>query len=119
MPRKKVRKSTESFFEMLEGDSKGTAIALRDLVRATAPHLTETLMMGVPTWVGNDVVVYLAEYTRHFNLGFRHGAELHDSSGLLEGTGKGMRHVKVAKGAQIPKKQLAILIRNAVTLDRP
>jgi len=31
----------------------------------------------------------------HVNLGFYHGASLNDPAGLLEGTGKKLRHVKV------------------------
>ena len=35
----------------------------------------------------------------YVNVGFFHGAALDDPAGLLEGTGKRMRHVKAAPGA--------------------
>jgi hypothetical protein len=39
---------------------------------------------------------YIAVYAAHINLGFYHGATLSNPSGILEGTGKGLRHVKVS-----------------------
>jgi hypothetical protein len=38
---------------------------------------------------------YLAPQRDRVNLGFFHGSDLPDSDGLLEGTGKELRHVKV------------------------
>ena len=47
---------------------------------------------------------YIAVYASHINLGFYHGALLRDSSGILEGTGKGLRHIKISSlaGAKNP-----------------
>jgi hypothetical protein len=42
---------------------------------------------------------YIAVYAAHINLGFYHGASLDDSTGILEGTGKGLRHVKISSVA--------------------
>jgi len=115
--RKPPDAGTDAFFADLDPESRTTALALRDLVRRAAPNLRETLKMGVPHWVGNGWVCYIAIYTRHVNLGFYHGAEIRDTAGLLEGTGKGMRHVKVAKGAAIPRRALATLVQKAAALD--
>lgn len=38
---------------------------------------------------------YIAPMKRHVNLGFYYGSELPDPDGLLEGTGKLLRHVKL------------------------
>jgi hypothetical protein len=38
-------------------------------------------------------------FTAHVNVGFFRGAELSDPNGLLQGTGKFMRHVKLRPGA--------------------
>ena len=42
-----------------------------------------------------DGCLYLAPQRGRVNLGFYHGASLADPAGLLEGTGKALRHVKV------------------------
>jgi len=44
----------------------------------------------------SEAYVYIAPWTEDYiNLGFYRGASLKDSRGLLEGTGKAMRHIKV------------------------
>jgi Domain of unknown function (DU1801) len=52
----------------------------------------------------------------HVNLGFFRGAELDDSNGLLEGTGKGMRHVKIRIPGDIKRRELAIILKQAAGL---
>jgi len=50
------------------------------------------------------------------NLQFHGGASLPDPSGLLEGTGRAMRHVKVASTKDVERSGLAKLIREAARL---
>ena|SRR2546425_13063640 len=110
-------KSTAPYFRGLPPPTRATALAARDLVRTAAPKLVETVCMGVPHWGGNNWVVYIAEYSSHVNLGFHKGARIKDTTGLLEGTGKGLRHVKLPIGKPIPEKKLATLVRKAVAID--
>lgn len=87
--------------------------AVRAFVREHAPDLQERLYMDVPSYWGSDALLYLADYSKHINLGFNRGAHLPDPHGLLEGTGKNLRHVKL-RGAADLTPQLAQLIRAAV-----
>ena len=43
-------------------------------------------------------------------MGFFHGASFEDPAGLLEGTGKRMRHVKLKPGSELNTAALAALI---------
>ncbi len=53
-------------------------------------------------------------YSRsHVNVGFFHGAALPDPAGLLQGTGKFMRHVKLRPGISINAAALTELIDTA------
>lgn len=52
-------------------------------------------------------------YTAHINVGFFRGVDLPDPSGLLEGTGRIMRHVKLRPGAAIDAAALSALITAA------
>jgi hypothetical protein len=52
-------------------------------------------------------------FTAHVNVGFFLGAQLADPAGLLEGTGKSMRHVKLRPGDDIDREALAALIQAA------
>jgi hypothetical protein len=47
------------------------------------------------------------------NIGFYQGAALPDPAGLLEGSGKRMRHVKLRWGGKVDEAALAALIAAA------
>jgi hypothetical protein len=56
---------------------------------------------------------YIAPFKAHVNLGFMRGRELHeyhDPSGLLEGTGKNLRHVKLRSPADVDRPALRDLL---------
>jgi hypothetical protein len=56
---------------------------------------------------------YVNVFKSHVNVGFFLGAELDDPAGLLQGTGRRMRHVKVKPGASMNSAALSALIRAA------
>jgi hypothetical protein len=47
---------------------------------------------------GKTPFAYVDVFRSHTNVGFFYGAHLDDPAGLLEGTGKNMRHVKLRPG---------------------
>ena len=89
----------------------------RDLLRSAAPALREGLKWGAPNWSGNSNVCGLGAFSTHVDLFFFFGAKLDDPHGLLEGAGKGMRHVKLFPGAKIGEAGIRELIERAVALD--
>lgn len=56
---------------------------------------------------------YVAAFKVHVNVGFFRGAHLPDPAGLLQGTGKHMRHVKIRPGQAIAGAALEALIEAA------
>ena len=86
--------------------------ALRD----AGPDVVEMLHDGHPTaCVGDAAFAYVNVFSAHTNVGFFQGAELHDPAGLLTGTGKFMRHVKIKPGVAVDEPALHELIREAYT----
>jgi hypothetical protein len=66
------------------------------LLRACGPDVRETMHDGWPTaCVDDSAFAHVAEYSKHISFYFFFGAFLEDPSGLLEGTGKRGRHVKI------------------------
>jgi hypothetical protein len=59
--------------------------------------------------VGDAPFGYVNVFKTHVNIGFFFGAELEDSTGLLQGTGRRMRHVKVQPEAQLDDAALSAL----------
>jgi hypothetical protein len=85
-----------------------------EAMRACGADVRELLHDGHPTaCVGEAAFGYVNAFTAHVNVGFFAGAALHDPDGLLEGTGKFMRHIKLAPGRALDAVALEKLIRSA------
>ena|SRR6202040_1213954 len=92
------------------------AIAQRwfEVMRDCGDDVREILHDGHPTaCVADAAFAYVNAFTGHVNVGFFRGAELADPSGLLEGTGRNMRHVKLRPDRQVDAKALKELIDTA------
>ena len=87
-----------------------------DVMRTCGDDVRELLHDGHPTACVDDAAFgYVNAFTAHVNVGFFLGAELPDPSGLLEGTGKFMRHVKLRPESHVDATALMKLIEAAYT----
>jgi Domain of unknown function (DU1801) len=80
------------------------------------------LLYGPTEKVIKDGVCLVSVFLRHVNLGFFHGADLSDPSGILKGTGKGMRHFSLKQLPDLGRPEIRAYIREARTragLKRP
>ena len=108
----------DKFIRQMPDEQQEIARILRKLIRTTAKSLHETTKWGYPCYVGKGKVCSIMPYPDHVNLALFQGAKLDDPDGLLEGTGKGMRHVKIWSAKDIHKRAVTDLIRSAVSLDQ-
>src|ERR1700687_3342882 len=87
-----------------------------EAMRACGDDVQELLHDGHPTaCVGDAAFAYVNAFKAHVNVGFFRGAEIADPEGLLEGTGKFMRHVKLRPGSNVNATALRKLIDTAYT----
>ena len=85
-----------------------------NVMRECGDDVRELLHDGQPTaCVGDAAFAYVDAFRAHVNVGFFRGAELPDPARLLEGTGKRMRHVKLAPGRDVDAAALTQLIAAA------
>jgi hypothetical protein len=61
-----------------------------------------------------DEVFYISSHKAHVNLGLLDGAELPDPQGIMEGTGKRLRHVKLHKLEDADNPALRALMETAL-----
>ena len=98
---------------------RAVANELRKLVRKTVPEAREAVNpWGIPMFELNGALCLLMVGKEHVTFGFPRGASLSDPEGLLEGTGKNMRHVKLREVAQVGDANLRRLIAEAAALNR-
>ena len=85
-----------------------------EVMRACGADVRELLHDGHPTaCVGDAAFAYVNAFKAHVNVGFFLGAEIADPDGLLEGTGKFMRHVKLRPERDVDARALLQLIDTA------
>lgn len=85
-----------------------------DALRRCGDDVRELLHDGCPTACVEDAAfAYVNIFKAHVNVGFFHGTALADPEGLLEGTGKFMRHVKLRPETEIDSAALSALIDTA------
>ena len=118
MPSSRRRaKDVDQLIREIEAPQREVARALRRLILETGAELQEKQMYGVPWYRGKNYVFAIAAHTHHTNLEFYRGTSLRDPAGLLEGTGKNLRHVKVHTVAEAKDPRLKGLLLEALEFD--
>jgi hypothetical protein len=93
--------------------------ALRKLMKKAAPSLTESVKWGNGVWLGQEwPVSFLHAKDDHLQFGFFAGTAVLDPKGLLQGSGKHVKHIKVYKLGDIDEAAFGRLIRQAVKHER-
>ncbi len=84
------------------------------VMRESGDDVRELMHDGCPVACVEDAPFgYVNAFKAHVNVGFFHGAALQDPAGLLEGSGKYMRHVKLKPGVVSDSAELGRLIDEA------
>jgi len=60
-----------------------------------------------------DGILHIAIYSKHVNLGFNDGASLNDPLGILQGSGKVIRHITMKASEDLERPELRAYIRRA------
>ena len=117
-----------TFDELLAGvepDLAAIARRLRAMIRGVDVSTVETVRLGdnAATYgVGpkkmTDGYAYIMPMRGYINLGFHQGAVLADPKRLLEGTGEGLRHVKVRSLAEAERTSVRALVAAALARRR-
>ena len=121
--------AAQGTFSELLADVEPTLAAiarrLRTIIRAVDRNTVETVRLGdnAATYgIGprkmTDGYAYIMPKRGYVNLGFYQGALLKDPAGLLEGTGKGLRHVKIYSLADANRRAVRALLAQALARRR-
>ncbi len=97
-------------------------LALRDVVLDEAPQAIESLSMGYALAIGfsftgkplKDGFCHIVAYSSHVNLGFNRGALLPDPDGILEGSGKSIRHIRIRSHDDLDRPLLRRFLQLAI-----
>jgi hypothetical protein len=71
------------------------------------------LLYGATEHVIADGICNLGVFARHVILGFPRGVDLDDPAGVLQGTGKAMRHITLKKLSDLDRREIRPYLRQA------
>ena len=71
------------------------------------------LLYGATDRVIKDCVCSIGVFRKHVTLAFQHGTDLDDPRGVLEGTGKAMRHMILRKLSELDRPEVRRFLRQA------
>lgn len=90
--------------------------AVAGLVSKVAPGAVQTIKWAQPVFELGGPFAFVRPAAKHVTFGFWRGAEMKDPTGVLEGDGSRMKHIKL-KSAELDEKLLGGFIREAVALN--
>ena len=114
-----ISKAFDACIQRGNAKLKPVADELRQLVKKTVHESRETLNpWGIPSFDFHGPFCFLMVGKNHVTFGFSRGTSLPDPAGLLAGTGKNLRHVKLKDVEQLRAAPLLQLILDAAALNR-
>jgi hypothetical protein len=109
-----------NFLSSLPGEKRKLAEIVRRTVLQADKKIEEKIKWGNLTFIKNGkniAFVYTYDKAQYINFGFLKATSLKDPKGLFQGTGKGMRHVKIYSENDIDNKQFTAWVKEAVQLE--
>ena len=112
------KKSFDDWLVEVDTRLRPLAVELRRMLLEAGPDLRESIKWGKPCFEKKVRIFYIASQSdKYVTLGLWQGALLPNPDGLIEGTGKRMRHVKIRSLEDLEAPALGRIIRQAVELD--
>ena len=120
------RHELQAFLASVPPESWDLVVALREVVRRSAPDAEESLLWGGLSyhrpWIGGRVkgaVCQINAVGGEVRLEFIHGVRLDDPRKLLRGDRLSKRYVPIRSVADARRPEIAELIEGAATLELP
>ncbi len=111
----------DDVFANTEAEIRSIAVRLREVIAEIDPECIElprpgerSVAYGVGPKKMSEAYAYLMPQRFYVNLGFYHGVSLSDPVGLLEGSGKALRHVKIYKAEDVDKPEIRNLLMESM-----
>lgn len=97
---------------------KPAIAAIRGLMKEHAPDAEEVISYGIPMYIQRKPLAWISPNKQGITFGFMRGVGFEDKYGLLRGTAKHARHVKLKNLDDMNKPALKYYIKQALKLDK-
>jgi hypothetical protein len=92
--------------------------AIRKVMKESAPDAQEVISYGIPMYGLKRPLAWINPSKTGITFGFRQGASFTDRYGLLRGTGRHAKHVRMRNLGEVNSGALRYYIRQALKLDK-
>jgi hypothetical protein len=92
--------------------------AIRKVMKESAPDAHEVISYGIPMYGLKKPLAWINPSKIGITLGFRQGASFADRYGLLRGTAKHAKHVRMKNLGDVNRPALRYYIKQALKLDK-
>ncbi|HYR49528.1 MAG TPA: DUF1801 domain-containing protein [Candidatus Eisenbacteria bacterium] len=92
--------------------------SIRRVMKESAPGVHEVISYGIPMYGLKRPLAWINPSKTGITLGFRQGASFADRYGLLRGTGKHAKHVRMRNLGEVNVPALEYYIKQALKLDK-
>ena len=99
--------------QMVSAERHALVVALRQAAFDAGPGVTEEVKYGGLLFSAKQPFCGVFAYTAHVSLEFGQGAAMTDPAGVLEGAGKGRRHIKFRALQDLQRCDLAAYLKQA------
>ncbi len=97
---------------------KGEVVAsVRRIILAAVPEAEESIKWAQPVYELNGPFSYMKAFKNSVNFGFWRGVDINDPTGLLQGSGEKMRHIKLTGMEDINEEVFTDYVKQAVALN--
>jgi len=115
----------QHFLDFKEKELIDTYLDLRHYILSICPDANELIynthaLVSVYTLSDrlSEAFCMVPIYTNHLNLGFNKGTLLEDKKGLLNGTGKLIRHIPITSKSDYRNKDVESILLNSILFER-
>ena len=103
------------WLESVRPEHRELLSGLHDLIVDVEPGFEIALKWGKPAYsLEGEMFMYIADQSKYVQLGFYNGAQMNDPHGIIEGTGKRLRHIKVHELNDKLASQVADAVRESL-----
>lgn len=107
----------DQFTRHVSSEQRGIVATIRRLMRKAAPEAKEVIAYGSLGWKARGIVAVINPTKKYVTVAFLRGAEFQDRYGLLEGSGKSQKLIKI-KNTDVNTAAIRYYIKQAVMLDK-
>ena len=113
---KKIDPGVTAYFKTLDAPTRATLMELRSWILQAAPHTSETMFYGMPTYVLGEVWVSYKAQKNYLSLYFCEASVVPKHAKALAPLNVGKGCVRFQKIEQLPKKVILEMLRESARL---